>query len=151
MSTPRVLVRPALRLVCGVNNGVDQAVRTWARSWGVPCESVDPGQIQDASWKVQVSGGTVVISLTHELDDPSRRALEWAAEFGRPALHLCREGTFVSPARLLLSFTEEHGIVCLHLTGPDAGDEPEITAFTQRVLEEAFTRRDPGDTGYIVV
>ena len=141
MSAPRVLVRPALRLLCGDNNGADHAVRTWARMWGVPCGAAAGGE----------PGGTVVISLARGLDPASRRVWEQTTESGRPALHVCREGTFVSPARLLLSFTEEHGILCLHVTGPDADHEPGIVPFTLRVLEESFTRRDPGDTGYIVV
>ena len=88
------------------------------------------------------SDGTVIFSLAPTLTGGSKKTVAFAIKHKKPWIHIHRDGQY-DAADLLLRFISEHRITVLNVAGSRASNEPDIAAFVNNVLEEAFFPR-PG-------
>jgi Circularly permutated YpsA SLOG family len=97
---------------------------------------------QRTEWNVRDSDGTVIFSLAPTLTGGSKKTVAFAIKHKKPWIHIHRDGQY-DAADLLLRFISEHRITVLNVAGSRASNEPDIAAFVNNVLEEAFFPR-PG-------
>lgn len=153
---------PLCRIVTGGQSGADRAVLDWALEhqiahggWCPRGRRAEDGPIdrryqlhetpsksyhQRTEWNVRDSDGTVVLSVDKRLGAGSKRTLEFARRYRKPALHLHRTVPLAESAAALRAFIEAHGITTLHIAGSRASEEPGIGAFTQALLDRALAQ-----------
>ena len=146
-------------IVSGGQTGADRAALDWAAAHGVVhagwCpfgrraedgridsrytlrETPSADYIVRTEWNVRDSDGTVIFSIAAKLTGGSLATHEIARRLGRPVLHLARANAG-EPAEALRRFVEENRILSLNVAGSRASGEPEVAAFGQSVLSEAF-------------
>jgi hypothetical protein len=142
----------------GEQTGADRAALNWALSRGIECggfcpkgrkaedgriaakypliETPSANYVQRTEWNVRDTGGTVILSIEHELTSGSRKTAEFAVKHNKPCLHihLGQENA----AQALRDFVADNGIATLNVAGPRANKEPQVGKFVKEVMEEAF-------------
>jgi hypothetical protein len=105
-------------------------------------ETPSTNYIQRTEWNVRDSDGTVVFTLAPNASGGSLRTIEFAAEQGKPCLHLARSRhSGEAPALLLHRFIAQHGIRTLNAAGSRESKEPGIYRWVTGVIENAFFGR----------
>jgi len=160
------------RIISGGQTGADRAALDVAIRHGMPhggwcpkgrkaedgslgeqyqlIETPSASYIQRTEWNVRDSDGTVVFSLAPTVTGGSLRTIEFAAQHGKPCLHLARSShSGEAPALLLHRFIAQHGIRTLNAAGSRESKEPGIYLWVTDVLENAFFGRQnrPGVCG----
>ena len=92
--------------------------------------------MQRTEWNVRDTGGTVILSIEHELTGGSRKTAEFAVKHNKPCLHVHRGQE--DAAQALRDFVADNGIATLNVAGPRASKEPQVGKFVKEVLEAAF-------------
>ena len=92
--------------------------------------------MQRTEWNVRDTGGTVILSIEHELTGGSRKTAEFAVKHNKPCLHLYPGQE--DAAQALRDFIADNEIATLNVAGPRASKEPEVGKFVKEVLEAAF-------------
>jgi hypothetical protein len=100
----------APKIVSGGQTGADRAALDWALSKGIECggwcpkgrkaedgriaakypliETPSANYVQRTESNVRDTGGTVILSIEHELTGGSRKTAEFAVKHNKPCLHL---------------------------------------------------------------
>jgi hypothetical protein len=153
-------VRPALKITCGGQTGVDRAALEWALANDVPhggwcpkgrkaedgiippqfqlTETSNPNPSVRTRRNIQDSGATVIFSRSPELTDGTKLTAELAKKIGKPMLHLLPSMGTDEAAAQLNEFLQTHSVVVLNVAGPRASDEPELGDFVKAVLSRAL-------------
>jgi hypothetical protein len=84
------------------------------------------------------SDGTVIFSTRVELAGGSLETARFAQKYGKPILHLARDGGQGSPSMRLRRFIKDNRIRVLNVAGPRVSQEPEVGAFVRQVLTLAL-------------
>jgi hypothetical protein len=107
-------------------------------------ETPSPRYAQRTGWNIRDSDGTLVVSIAAEPQGGTRLTLELARRLGKPVLHLALESAVpIDDVGLQLSdFLSEQSIQILNVAGPRASQEPEIAAFTTKVLQSMAFEHD---------
>jgi hypothetical protein len=99
---------------------------------------------QRTEWNVRDSDGTVAFTIGATLTGGTGLTMRFAAEFGRPALHLAREAAdaegdaIKAAAAKLVRFLDEHSVAALNVAGPRASQAPTVADFVRNVLTQAL-------------
>ena len=99
-------------------------------------ETPSANYVQRTEWNVRDTGGTVILSIEHELTGGSRKTAEFAVKHNKPCLHVHRGQE--NAAQALRDFVSDNEIVTLNVAGPGRAKSPEIGKFVKEVLEAAF-------------
>ena len=159
----RVNIAPViqvLNIVSGGQTGADRAALDFAIEHGIPhggwCpkgrlaedgpidavyelkETPNADYVQRTEWNARDSDGTVVFSIGETLTGGSKMTVGFARRYGRPVLHLSRNGGPASPEMALRRFIDDHGINVLNVAGTRASEEPEVGAFVKEVLDKTW-------------
>jgi hypothetical protein len=92
--------------------------------------------VQRTEWNVQDTGGTVILSIEHELTGGSRKTAEFAVKHNKPCLHV--HWGQEDAAQALRDFVADNEITTLNVAGPRASKEPQVGEFVKEILEAAF-------------
>ena len=92
--------------------------------------------MQRTEWNVRDTGGTVILSIEHELTGGSRKTAEFAVKHNKPWLHI-HPGREDAP-QALRDLVTDNEIATLNVAGPRASKEPQVGKFVKEVLEAAF-------------
>ena len=99
-------------------------------------EAPSANYVQRTEWNVRDTGGTVILSIEHELTGGLRKTAEFAVKHNKPYLHLYPGQQ--DAAQALRDFVADNEIATLNMAGPRASKEPKVAEFVKVVLEEAF-------------
>jgi len=94
---------------------------------------------QRTEWNVRDSDATIIFSLNPRLSGGTLKTLEFARQYGKPLLHICR--TDADTSANLKSFLPDHRVKLLNIAGPRQSEEPGIYEFVKCMLEELFIQR----------
>ena len=92
--------------------------------------------MQRTEWNVRDTGGTVILSIEHELTGGSRKTAEFAVKHNKPCLHV--HPRYEDAAQALRDFVSDNEIATLNVAGPRASKEPQVGEFVKGTLEAAF-------------
>lgn len=165
---PRLGLKPAtfnLKIISGGQTGVDRAALDFARQCGlqhggwcprarwaedgvVPpeydlTETPDADPAQRTEWNVRDSDATVVFSVTDKLTGGSKLAIQFAAQYGRPCLHLWALRDDCTALSALRDFLQHVRPRTLNIAGPRASEEPDAAGFAVEVLTVVFGAKSP--------
>jgi hypothetical protein len=91
---------------------------------------------------VRGSDGIVVFTWTPNAAGGSLRTIEFAAQYGKPCIHLANSGSGQEAHSVLLQrFVTQHYIRILNVAGSRAREEPGIYQWVTEVMENAFFGR----------
>jgi hypothetical protein len=99
-------------------------------------ETPSANYVQRTEWNVRDTGGTVILSIEHELTGGSRKTAEFAVKHNKPCLHLYPGHE--NAAQALRDFVADNEIAALNVAGPRASKEPQVGKFVNEILEAAF-------------
>ncbi|MEM8954923.1 MAG: putative molybdenum carrier protein [Verrucomicrobiota bacterium] len=147
------------KIVSGGQTGADRAALDWAiahdvahEGWCPKGRKAEDGKIAKkyllqetpeeeyevrTEKNVQESDATVIMTIGAELKDGSLATRKFSQQHGKPCLHLSRDVSR-APGEELKAFVERHETKILNVAGPRLSGEPEIAAFVDEVLTEAF-------------
>lgn len=156
-SAPHCKCLPVERIVSGGQTGVDRAALDFAIRHGIPhggwCpngraaedgviepgyelkETPDAAYSQRTEWNVRDSDGTAIFTISRELKGGSASTRKFAAEYGKPCLHVSKLKDGNAAVVKLRSFLQRHKIKTLNIAGPRLSTEPAACAFASQVLE----------------
>jgi hypothetical protein len=97
--------------------------------------------VQRTEWNVRDTGGTVILSIEHELTGGSRKTAEFAVKHNKPCLYLHPGQEDADQA--LRDFVADNEIATLNVAGSRASKEPQVGKFVREVLEAHFRSRVP--------
>ncbi len=95
---------------------------------------------QRTRWNVRDADVTVLLTISPELSGGTAMTARYAANIGKPWLHLCRDGedSIEKSARQFRAFVAEHKACRINIAGPRASQQPEAGAFVHDVLTAVF-------------
>lgn len=94
--------------------------------------------MQRTEWNVRDSDGTVIFSLDPALSGGSKATEMFAAQLGKPCLHLSGQKDGDRAAERLTEFVERYAIRVLNVAGPRSSVETGVASFVTTVLNEAI-------------
>ncbi len=155
-----------LHIISGGQTGVDRRALDWAIANNIPhrgfcpkgriaedgvipsvyrlTETTSPEYPPRTEKNVEMSDGTVLISLSSRLSRGTRLTAKYANKHGKPVLHV-HAGTD-GPGEQLAEFIRQHKIARLNVAGPRASSEPHAGEFAVKVLGEALAALKIGET-----
>ena len=152
------------KIISGGQTGADSAALDFAIWHEIPhggwcpkgrlCEkgTIDPRyQLKETSTKnylqrteknVRDSDGTVIFTISPNLNGGSKKTAELVAKHHKPWIHLRRRSEgYDGPEPLLLQFLSEHNIETLNVAGTRASKEPDVYKFVKYTLEHTLFPR----------
>jgi len=148
------------KIMSGGQTGADRAALEFAIKQGIPhhgwCprgrkaedglipsrfklkETPSAGYSQRTEWNARDSDGTVVFTVTDQLEGGSKKTILCARRFGKPWLHLAAKRPGADHAGLLRRFVERNQIKVLNVAGPRGSEAPAISKFVTSTLRSAF-------------
>lgn len=166
-SVPEVAVVEAVKeirtivekIISGGQTGSDRAALDFAIAHGIPhagwCpagrkaedgvihsryaldETPSANYAQRTAWNVRDSKGTAIFTIRRTLTGGAKTTAEYAAQYGRPWIHLSKAAT-VDPALALRDFLVRNRVTVLNVGGSRASKEPRVAAFVHDVLSLVF-------------
>jgi hypothetical protein len=111
--------------------------RGWSDRPEIPADR-DPSASysQRAEWNVRDTGGTVILSIEHELTGGSRKTAEFAVKHNKPYLHV-HPGQ-KDAAQALRDFVAGNEIATLNIAGPRASEKPQVGKFVKESWRRHF-------------
>jgi hypothetical protein len=94
-------------------------------------------------WNVRDSDGTVIFCIDLPLTGGTLLTAEFARQYAKPYLILCRTHPKKEPAIALQQFIQDFSIAILNIAGLRASAEPEIYAFVRETLDRLDRGRMP--------
>ncbi len=160
--------RPVQKIVSGGQTGVDQAALDWAIRHGFDhggwcprgrrtesgpapprfrlIETPSAEYAQRTEWNVRDSDATVIFSSDPELADGTLFTRECVIRWGRPLLHLVRDGN-AHASRELAEFCRSSAVRVLNVAGPRQSGDPAMGPFVDAVLTRAFSTEESDPSG----
>jgi len=148
------------KIISGGQTGADRAGLDWAMKRGVAVggwcpkgrlaedgpipatyplvEAASADYLVRTRLNVRDSDGTLIVTSTSALSRGSLRTRNFAAELGRPCLHVQMSADPSLAAQAVAHFCNIHGIRVLNVAGTRAAKAPGIAAFVIRLLVDAF-------------
>jgi hypothetical protein len=146
------------KIISGGQTGADRAALDFALAHGIPhggwCpkgrlaeygplgrqyqlkETPSADYAQRTEWNLRDSDATIIFSLNAGLSGGTLKTLEFAHQYGKPLLHVCRADADASAK--LKSFIRDYSVKLLNIAGPRESEEPGIYEFVKCMLEELF-------------
>jgi len=154
------------KIMSGGQTGADRAALEFAIKQGIPhhgwCprgrkaedglipsrfklkETPSAGYSQRTEWNARDSDGTVVFTVTDQLEGGSKKTILCARRFGKPWLHLAAKRPGADHAGLLRRFVERNQIKVLNVAGPRGSEAPAISKFVTSTLTVSVCRGPAG-------
>ena len=122
-------------MVAGARRGARRKTDKIIRKYPL-IETPSANYVQRTEWNVRDTGGTVILSIGHELTGGSRKTAEFAVKHNKPCLHM--HSGQPDSAQALRDFVANNEIATLNVAGPRASKEPQVGKLVKEVLEAAF-------------
>ena len=156
---PQSSQRPIEKLISGGQTGADRAALDWAIAHKIPhggwcpkgrlsedgpieakyllTETPSEAYAERTEWNARDSDGTVTFTTSPSLTGGLLTTFQMASKHGKPFLQL-RKDEIRDHAQALRNWIREKKIHVLNVAGPRLSEEPAITDFVVRVLDDAL-------------
>jgi hypothetical protein len=92
--------------------------------------------VQRTEWNVRDTGGTIILSIEHELTGGFKEDSGICGETQQAVA--ARSSGQEDAAQALRDFVSDNEIATLNVAGPRASKEPQVGEFVKQILEAAF-------------